>query len=90
MMPRRTFQQQLEEDYLPLAAAAQYLDLDKSHLSVQLRAGKLPGAFQWGHAGGGPIWIIPRVALEAYRGTHLGQRRGKNSRMPEREGGASR
>jgi hypothetical protein len=66
-MKGRTIQKQLEEDYLDAPGAAEALGLDKSHLCVQLRAGKLPGAFQWGST---RLWFIPRVAVESYRETH--------------------
>ncbi|HEU4753405.1 MAG TPA: hypothetical protein VFU47_09890, partial [Armatimonadota bacterium] len=58
-MPR-TIQRQLEEDYVDAATAARELGMDKSHLTTFLRAGRVPGAFQWGTKA---FWIIPRSAL---------------------------
>lgn len=69
-MPR-TLQQQLEQDYLDAPSAAELLGIDKSWLCAQLRLGRFPGAFQWGQASGGRLWIIPRAAVIAYRETHL-------------------
>jgi hypothetical protein len=63
----------LREDYTSAPAAARELGLDKSHLCTQLRAGKFPGAFQFDaeYGGGRAPWVIPRVAVAAYRETHL-------------------
>lgn len=59
----------LTHDYVTAAEAAHLLGLNKSHLCLQLRLGRVPGAFQWGSS---PIWVVPRSGIEDYRARRTG------------------
>lgn len=70
-MPRTptTLQRELEQHYCDAPTAAGILNLDKSHVCAQLRAGRFPGAFRWGSSQDRSQWIIPLTAVHAYRET---------------------
>lgn len=79
MIAPARIEEELREQWVDATTAARFLGLDKSHLTAQLRAGKLPGAIQFG---GARVWLIPRQAVEVYRGAHLDPDRYRVKRGP--------
>jgi hypothetical protein len=69
-MPRTptALQRELTEHYCDAPTAAGILQLDKSHVCAQLRAGRFPGAFRFGTSRVSQ-WVIPLAAVRAYKET---------------------